>query len=99
MTSTWRTRRAVVLIATLTSLVALVAVLLYPKPVSRPALGRGWQCGATAFSTSCTRIHYAEPTMSGFRRAPVRLWDVSLRTRTSNDDANPRFARRERGRR
>jgi hypothetical protein len=64
MTGTWRTRKAFRLIAaTLASMAALGTVaLIYPKPISVPALGAGWQCRATAFSTSCTRVQHAAPT-------------------------------------
>jgi len=63
MTGTWRTRKALrFILATLALLAALGTVALaYPKPISVPALGAGWQCRATAFSTSCTKVQRAVP--------------------------------------
>jgi hypothetical protein len=64
MTGTSRTRKAFRLIAaTLASIAALATVALaYPRPISMPALGAGWECRATAFSTSCIRVQHAAPT-------------------------------------
>jgi hypothetical protein len=68
MTGTWRTRKAFRWIAaTLASMAALATVALaYPRPISMPALGAGWECRATAFSTSCTRVQRAVPSAHRF---------------------------------
>lgn len=75
MTGTWRTRKAFRLIAaTLASIAALATIALaYPKPITMPALGAGWQCRATAFSTSCTRVEHAVPAAHRFGNTAIRL--------------------------
>jgi hypothetical protein len=75
MTGTWRTRKAFRLIAaTLASIAALGTIALaYPKPISMPALGAGWQCRATAFSTSCTKVEHAVPAAHRFGNTAICL--------------------------
>jgi hypothetical protein len=75
MTGTWRTRKARMLVlATLASMVALgTFALAYPKPISVPALGAGWQCRATAFSTSCTKVQRAVPAAHLLGKTAIHL--------------------------
>jgi hypothetical protein len=70
MTGTWRTRFMLIAAA----LAVLVTVVLaYPKPVSTSVLGDGWECRATAFSTSCTRVRPVAPIVHNLGKAPISL--------------------------
>jgi hypothetical protein len=56
------------------ALVALGTVALaYPRPISAPVLGDGWQCHATAFHTSCTKVQPAAPVVHSLGKAPISL--------------------------
>ena len=79
MTGGRRTSRGFLfLVAAFASFAALVmVVLVYPQPISAPELGAGWQCRATVFLTSCTRVPPVQPAAGGFvRRAPAGSLDV-----------------------
>ena len=70
MTGTWRTRLMFIAAA----LAALVTVMLaYPKPISTSVLGDGWECRATAFSTSCIRVRRVAPIVHSLGKAPIGL--------------------------
>ena len=75
MTGTWRTRKAFRLIAATLALMAALGTvaLAYPKPISMPALGAGWQCRATAFSTSCTKVQRAVPAAHRLGKTAICL--------------------------
>jgi hypothetical protein len=63
-------RKAVVWIAIACAAVVSVA-LGYPRPVSHPILGDGWQCSRMAFLTSCTRSDHRASRVDGLPTAPV----------------------------
>lgn len=62
-------------LAFITATVACAALvsfaLAYPKPVSDPRLGGGWQCSKTMFVTSCTRIDRNVPMAHSLSIAPI----------------------------
>jgi hypothetical protein len=68
-------RKAVVLIVL--ACVAVVSVAFgYPRPVSHPILGDGWQCTRMAFLTSCTRTNHGAPQVGGLPLAPAAFRHV-----------------------
>jgi hypothetical protein len=70
MTGAWRTRLMLIAAA----LAALVTVVLaYPKPISTSVLGDGWECRATAFSTSCTKVRPVAPIVHSLGKASISL--------------------------
>ena len=75
MTARSRKRQAVVLFV-----VACVAggsvALGYPRPVSHPILGDGWQCSRMAFLTRCTRTDPKAPAVDGMPIAPIAFRPV-----------------------
>ena len=71
MTTTWRRHRALrIAFAVLGAL--LWVAFAYPRAVSDPALGSGWQCHRTVFLTSCTRVEQIVPTAQDFRMERIR---------------------------
>lgn len=57
--------------------VAVVSVALgYPRPLSHPILGEGWQCSRMAFMTSCTRTAHRASRIDGLPAAPVAFRQV-----------------------
>ena len=70
MTGAWRTR--LMLIAAALAALA-TAMLIYPKPISTSVLGDGWECRATAFSTSCTKVQPVAPIVHSLGKAPTGL--------------------------
>jgi hypothetical protein len=64
-------------IATLAGIAALLAVTLaYPRAVSDPALGSGWQCRRVMFLTTCARVEQAKPTAQNLHRRWSCPWRV-----------------------
>jgi hypothetical protein len=65
MSSLWRSRKVLTVIAVALVCGAAAAVslaLAYPEPVSSPTLGAEWQCHrAAGILTTCSRISRAEP--------------------------------------
>jgi hypothetical protein len=75
MSSLFRNRKALASIsAALLCTVFALFVLAYPRPVSHPVLGGGWECSRTAFLTSCTRTNRSAPVANGLRTAPIVFW-------------------------
>ena len=61
-----------VLMFVASALLALGTVALaYPRPISAPVLGDGWQCHATALHTSCTKVQPAAPIVHSLGIAPI----------------------------
>ena len=68
-------RKAVVLIVI--ACVAVVSVAFgYPRPVSHPILGDGWQCSRMAFLTSCRRTDHGAPQVGALPTMPLPLRHV-----------------------
>jgi hypothetical protein len=75
MSSLWRNRKVLTVIAVALVCGAAVAVslaLAYPEPVTSPMLGAEWQCHrAAGILTTCSRVSRAEPLALRPRPVPV----------------------------
>ncbi len=72
MTGLFRNRKALAFITATAACAALATVALaYPRSVSQPQLGSGWECSRVAFLTSCTPINRDRPVAQSLHVAPI----------------------------